>query len=206
MSNINKQSYAFTALTPIIAGRTEGIVHLAELRAVLARLGRDGTSPFARVPGTHFARFTVIEDVPQLGFPTESDVLQSKYLMLEADFDGARDAWLDGLRSHMSDTITAVYRHCLGFPGLHDAAAWRRYLVRCQLDTTLDFSPFDGDSLPSVQRALDTQRRFVGFVHAMQGRPPEQLQAAFRRFLADGAAKRDATVRDATARNDGSAA
>jgi len=184
MSNINKQSYAFTALTPIMAGRTEGIVHLAELRAVLAGLGRDNTSPFSRVPGTHFARFTVIEDVPQLGFPTDADVLQSKYLMLEADFDGARDPWLDALRTRAGDALTAVYRHCLGFPGVHDAAAFHRYLVAGQLETTLDFSPFAGDALPNVHRALETQRQFVGFVHAMQGRPPEQLQAAFRQFLA----------------------
>jgi hypothetical protein len=187
MSNINKQSYAFTALTPIIAGQTDGVVHLAALRAVLAGFDRPHASPFARLPGTHFARFTVLEDVPQLGLPTDADVLQSKYLMLEADFDGGRDAWLDALRTHTGDAMTAVYRHCLGFPGVHDAVAFRGYFVKCQLDTTLDFSPFDGDTLPAVQRALATQRRFVGFVHAMQGRPANQLQAEFRRFLAEHA-------------------
>lgn len=187
MSNINKQSYAFTALTPIIAGHTEGVQHLAALRAVLAGFDRPDASPFARLPGTHFARFTIIEDVPQLGLPTDADALQSKYLMLEADFDGSRDAWLDALRTHTGDAMTAVYRHCLGYPGLRDAVAFRQYFAKCQLDTTLDFSPFDGDTLPAVQRALETQRRFVGFVHAMQGRPAEQLQAEFRRFLAQHA-------------------
>jgi hypothetical protein len=187
MSNVNKQSYAFTALTPIIAGHTEGVQHLAALRAVLAGFDRPDASPFARLPGTHFARFTVLDDVPQLGLPTDADVLQSKYLMLEADFDGSRDAWLDALRTRTADAVTAVYRHCLGFTGVHDAAAFRAYFAKCQLETTLDFSPFDGDTLPAVQRALDTQRRFVGFVHALQGRSAEQLQTEFRRFLAEHA-------------------
>ena len=184
MSNINKQSYAFTALTPIIAGRTEGVVHLAAVRAVLAGLGEHVNSPFGRVPGTHFARWTVIEDMPQLGFPTHTDMLQSKYLMLEADFDGARDPWLEALRTRAGTVVESVYRHCLAFPGVHDASAFRRYLLACQLDTTLDFSPFDGDALPAVLRALETQRRFVGFVQAVQGRPPHELQAAFRQFAA----------------------
>ena len=183
MPNINEQSYAFAALTPILSGRTEGVVHAAELRSVLARLTDAGTEPFARVPGTHFARWTIIDDVPQFGFPTKADALQNRYLMLECDFDGGRDAWLAALCSTMPEVLRDVYSHCVGYPGLRDAAAFQRYLISCQLDTTLDFSPFSANPLPTVLRALALQRRFVGFAREVQGRSNLELRLAFTEFV-----------------------
>jgi len=177
------QSYAFAALTPIISGSTQGVIHAAELRSVLARLNDLKVSPFTRVTGTHFARWNVIDDMPQLGFPTEIDHLQSKYLLLETDFDGDRDTWIDAFATAMPDVIEALYRHCEGYPGVSSLADFRSYLLKCQLHTTLAFAPFGTAPLPQVLRALDTQRKFVGFMHATQGRSPLELRAAFTDFM-----------------------
>jgi len=188
MANVTGQSYAFAALTPIITGSTHGVIHTAELRSVLAGLGTGGASPFARLPSTHFARWAVIDDVPGLGMPTADDHLHSRYLLLVADFDGDRDAWLALAASAIPEVWDAVYAHCVAYPGAADLSAFRDYLTRCQLNTTLSFSPFAAEPLEKVLRALDTQRRFVGFAQAVQGRPPEELQRAFRDFMARDAA------------------
>ncbi len=183
MPDKSGQSYAFAAVTPIISGVTQGVVHAAELRSVLARLNELTTSPFARVSGTHFARWNVIDDMPQLGYPTGIDHLQSKYLMLEADFDGDRDDWISALVTAMPDVVNALYRHCVAYPGVDSLADFRNYLVKCQLHTTLDFAPYGTQTLDTVLRALDTQRKFVGFVHATQGRTPLELRTAFTDFM-----------------------
>ena len=183
MPDKSGQSYAFAALTPIISGSTQGVIHAAELRSVLARLNELKQSPFTLVPGTHFARWNVIDDMPQLGFPTDVDHLQSKYLMFEADFDGGRDEWIDAFGTLMPDIIDALYRHCEGYPGSADLAAFRKYLVKCQLHTTLDFAPYGDTPLATVLRALDTQRKFVGFMHATQGKSALELRAAFTDFM-----------------------
>ena len=182
MPNTEGQSYAFAAFTPIITGSTQGVIHAAELRSVLARLNQLATSPFTGVPGTHFARWNLIDDMPQLGYPSAEDHLKAKYLMLEADFDGDRDVWIDGLATAIPETITAVYRHCVGFPGLASLAAFRKYLLMGQLDTTLDFAPYKDSSLDTVLRALDAQRKFVGFVQQLQGRSDVELRLAFTDF------------------------
>lgn len=183
MPDKSGQSYAFAAVTPIISGSTQGVIHTAELRSILARLNELENSPFERVPGTHFARWNVIDDMPQLGYPTEVDHLQSKYLMLETDFDGDRDVWIDSFATAMPDIINALYRHCVGYPGVADLAGFRGYLLKCQLHTTLDFAPYGPSSLDTVLRALDTQRKFVGFVHASQGRSSLALRVAFTDFM-----------------------
>lgn len=183
MPDQSGQSYAFAAVTPIISGSTQGVIHAAELRSVLARLSELKTSPFARVTGTHFARWNVIDDMPQLGFPTAIDHLQSKYLLLEADFDGDRDAWLATFATTMPDIIDAIYRHCVAYPGVINMPGFCAYLVKCQLHTTLDFAPYGTRNLDSVLRALDTQRKFVGFMHATQGKSPLELRTAFTDFM-----------------------
>ena len=183
MPDKTAQSYAFAAVTPIISGSTQGVIHAAELRSILARLNELKTSPFTRVPGTHFARWNVIDDMPQLGFPTDIDHLQTKYLMLETDFDGDRDTWIDAFVTAMPDVINALYRHCEGYPGVQSLADFRAYLVKCQLHTTLAFAPYAAMPLPSVLRALDTQRKFVGFMHATQGKSPLELRTAFLDFM-----------------------
>lgn len=183
MPDKSGQSYAFAALTPILSGSTQGVIHAAELRSVLARLNELPESPFTRVPGTHFARWNVIDDMPQLGYPTEIDHLQSKYLLLEADFDGDRDTWIEAVATAMPDVIDALYRHCVAYPGLTALAGFQAYLVKCQLHTTLDFAPYATSSLDTVLRALDTQRKFVGFVHATQGKSALELRTAFMDFM-----------------------
>lgn len=183
MPDTSGQSYAFAALTPIISGSTQGVIHAAELRSVLARLNELTQSPFTLVPGTHFARWNVIDDMPQLGFPTAIDHLQSKYLLFETDFDGGRDAWLDAVGTLMPDIFDALYRHCVGYPGMTDLAAFRAYMLTCQLHTTLDFAPYGDTSLATVLRALDTQRKFVGFMHATQGKSALELRTAFTDFM-----------------------
>jgi hypothetical protein len=188
MANASGQSYAFAALSPVITGSTQGVIHAAELRGVLERIGTAERSPFARVPSTHFARWVVLDDVPGLGEPTADDHIHSKYLLFIADFDGERDLWLALTATAMPDTWDSVYAHCTGYPGAGDVAAFRAYMVRCQLDTTLSFAPFANDPLERVLRALDTQRRFVGFVQASRGRSAEDLQRAFREFMARDAA------------------
>lgn len=55
--NRSGQVYSLTTLTPVLAGHMDALAgHLDTLP------GREG-SPLARVPGTHFARWVMVDDV-----------------------------------------------------------------------------------------------------------------------------------------------
>jgi hypothetical protein len=59
--NVSGQAYALTVLTPILDG------HVQELTAHLEALPEGPQSPMARVPGTHLARWVVIDQVKYQG-------------------------------------------------------------------------------------------------------------------------------------------
>lgn len=182
------QAFALTVLSPILGGHTHGAVHAAEIRAALAPLHHGGRSPFAAINSLHLARFVVLDDLRQQGIPAKEDHLRSKYLVFVADFDGDFATFIESFRRNAPDLVTAVWQHCVGFPGVADPAAFLEYFRRCHITTTFAFGAYATTPLPRVLRALDSQRRLVRFLESTQDASPEQRHSAFRAFAAELAA------------------
>lgn len=181
MPNFDGGHYFLTVLAPIKAelhvdqhGRRRSPTHL--IREELAFLptaeqtrasaGRGAGSPFARVPGTHFARLFVLDDVvfngrlpsdvlldtvkraPPLTTPQPVDRLTAKYLVFVATFDAASgadsalDAYLTALWNEMRDPLAKLFHQCDGFDGVATAAQFCAYIRQCQVETTLPFNDY----------------------------------------------------------------
>ncbi len=182
MSNRFGEAYGLTTISPIIDGRTDGVHHAQELRATLARLPRGRHSPFARVSGTHTARWFVVDDLVSESYPAKEDHLNSKYLVFIADFDGSLEQYASSLAAAIPDVIDSVWGHCIGYPGSSRPLAVLDYIRDCQVNTTLYFGGYPGASVDDVLRALRVQRSMIEFVEQTRHLPSGELQAAFGRF------------------------
>jgi hypothetical protein len=84
----------------------------------LGQLGDAGPSPFARVPGTHFARWVFI---PALtgphDVPLEAD---GAFLLMCSDFDTSPASWTAALCEHAGAALAPVMDCWEGFPGCQD--------------------------------------------------------------------------------------
>src|SRR5580704_4109196 len=118
MANQSGQIYGLTILSPILESVSIDICHATALRWYLASLPRDHTSPFARVSSTHFARLVVMDDVVFVGAPAREEHLKSKYLVFESNFDGDLDTYLRRMAQDIPTEVDAVWRHCIGYPGI----------------------------------------------------------------------------------------
>jgi hypothetical protein len=185
MPNRFGQSYALTVLSPVIGGHTHGFAHATAIRTALARLSQGAKSPFATIDTLHMARLVVLDDLRLQGTPAKEDHLRSKYLVFVADFTGDLPAFVTALATRAGAFVTEVWQHCEGFPGVADVAAFQRYIERCQIPSTFPFGAYPKSSLADVLRALDTQRRLIGFLEQFQGAPPAELQQAFRTFVTE---------------------
>ena len=182
MSNRFGQAYGLTTISPIINGRTDGVHHSQELRATLAALPRAGRSPFARVSGTHTARWFVVDDLVSEDYPAIQDHLQSRYLVFIADFDGPLEQFVSSLVSAIPDVIDSVWSHCVGYPGSSRPLAVLDYIRDCQVNTTLYFGGYPGATVENVLRALLVQREMIRFVESSRHLPSGELLSAFRRL------------------------
>jgi hypothetical protein len=175
-NNISGQAYSLTVLTPIIDG------HEADLAQMLNGLQGADQSPLAGVPGTHFARWVVMDDVIYEGSDQgQREHLQHARLLFTSNFDGELEPYLDGLRTGLGPSADAVWGHCIGYPGATDAEAFARYLRHHQIDSSLFFSAYGDRTVADVQRSLALRTRVITFALAAQGLAAPELKAAFVR-------------------------
>ena len=183
MPNQSGNIYGLTNLSPIINGADGDISHDCAIRDYLANLPRDHRSLFAKVSSTHLARLVVMDDVVFVGTPAREEHLQSKYLVFETNFDGDLDTYLMRMAREAPEEVHAVWKHCVGYPGVQDAAAFAEYMKKCQIETTYFFADVNNKTVQQTLRALKVQSGLAHFIEANQGKSAGEIQAAFRQFL-----------------------
>lgn len=183
MPNINGSMYGLTVLSPINMDPNRNPSNAVSIREFLAGLEKNEHSPFAKVATTHLARWVVINDVIFEGAPAHQDHLKSQYLLFTSNFDGDLKAYLNLLWEKIPDVVKELWGHCVGFPGTNDAEAFRRYIEKCQIKTSFFFADVNDASLEKTLRALFGQKEFVTFVEDNQGKPGDQIHAAFKTLM-----------------------
>jgi hypothetical protein len=142
-------------------------------------LPRDHTSPFARVSSTHFARLVVLDDVVFVGAPSCEEHLKSRYLIFETNFDGDLDPYLIRMAKEVPNFVDSVWKHCVGYPGLADPAAFAAYMKKCQIETTFFFADVNNKTVQQNLKALQVQSALSHFIERNQGKPAAETQKSF---------------------------
>jgi len=173
--NVSGQAYGLTVLTPILDG------HLQELTEHLEALPEGPDSPLARVPGTHLARWVVIDQVKYQGHgQRHRDALSASRLLFTSNFDGPLDPYLQALRTGLAEDADAVWSHCRGYPGHHEGTAFASYLRAHALEAALFFAAYGGHTLEQVRSNLDERARLIEFALGAQGLGAADLKARFQ--------------------------
>jgi hypothetical protein len=171
--NVSGQSYGLTVLAPVAEGRA------GELVAHLDGLGDGDASPLARVPGTHIARWVVIDDVIfQAEGQRKHDKLTPR-LLFSSNFDGSLDAYLEGIRTGMAEEADAIWGHCRGYPGHRDGPAFAAWMRAHQLEAALFFAAYGGMTVDQVHANVERRRRLLDLIIEGQSLPPTDLKARF---------------------------
>jgi hypothetical protein len=170
--NLSGETYAFTALTPVRPQQLEA------LHKSLGALAPAGRSPFANVPGVHFARLVLVDDVKYQGPPQRRDSWRNPYLLTTTTTDGTTDP-LKHIYANVGDAANEIWGHCVGYPGRHDEAAFLRYFRRNQIRTNRFFCGYPDASVTDVLAGLDVNKKLLEFAYHHQGDDAETLRTAF---------------------------
>jgi hypothetical protein len=172
--NVSGQAYALTVLTPILDG------HAQRLTEHLEGLPEGAGSPLARVPGTHLARWVVIDEVRFQGAgQRHRDALGASRLLFTSNFDGDLDPYLEALRAALGEDADAVWGHCRGYPGHRDPAGFAGWLRAHALEASLFFAAYGGHTLEQVRANLEVRARLIEFALEAQGLGAADLKARF---------------------------
>ena len=165
--------YHFTALTPVLAGAE------AELRALVQSLPTGTASPFASIPGTHFGRWVVLEQLGSSRPGERAEPLRPARLLFSVIIDVDPDAYLRSMCVGIPKVVDSVWRHCSGYPGIDDHDAFSGYVRRYQLDHTYCLATSPEGTVDDVRRSLDRRRRLIDFAVRSPGGRGAALRRSF---------------------------
>lgn len=172
-----------TLLCPIKNGCVGDQSYASLTRAYLQSLEGE-LSPMAQVPNTFLCRFYLLNDVFFEGSPAVEDHLRSKYLVFCGNFHGDLETYLTGFWNGAQQHIRNTWQYCVAFEQVQNAASFIDYIKKCAVKTTFYFNGSSGAPLQEQLKALYLKQEFSQFACEHQGLPPDQLRAAFRRFVA----------------------
>jgi hypothetical protein len=124
-----------------------------------------------------------MDDVVFVGAPAREEHLNSRYLVFETNFDGDLDTYLTRMAREIPDFVDSVWKHCAGYPGVTDLAAFAAYMKKCQIETTFFFADVNDKTIQQNLKALQVQSALAHFIEVNQGKPAAEIQKSFGLLL-----------------------
>jgi hypothetical protein len=148
-----------TAMLALLAGRD-----------ALAALPTGKESPLAKLPGTHFARWVIVQHIDP----------DSEYLLFSAVYDDGPRGYLEEICARIRRQADAIWGHCDRYPGTADREEFVRYMERHRVKTNLFVAAYPDSPLHEVREALALRQRLIAFAPRAQSMTPQELQEGFR--------------------------
>lgn len=177
---------ALTVMTPVLEGRSRA---LAE---AIHALPKESASPFASVPGTHFARLVL---VPQLRWEPGrrrrrigrrdgdgAEKLRNEYLLFSTCSSDHLDGHIEAIRTGMPQEADAIWSHCVNYPGAAQEVPFHGWIRRGLVRTSLFHAGYPNATVEDVKGAVDIRNRLVAYAIDAQELSPAN---AHRRYLAE---------------------
>jgi hypothetical protein len=169
-------AYALTVIAAIEPG------HVEQVREVIETVPRGRSSPLARLGTVHTSRLQIFDHLVYQGAPQKPDKLRWDYLVFTAAFDGHDlDPFLDSIADRLPEAHS-WWRHCVGYPGLDDRTAFKRWIRDRQIHTSLFGVASPNRSVSEVLDSLVLREQLVDFVIENQNQPTgaAELQQRFQ--------------------------
>lgn len=172
--NVTGTAYALSVFTAIIKGHEEAV------REVIESLPLGPDAPIARLGTVHTSRLQIFTNLVHQGPSQKPDKLRNSYLIFTAAFDGELEPFLDSVIRLIPKEADSWWRHCVGYPGIDEPAAFKAWIRHNQVHTSLFAVASPNQSVPGVLAALDLRERVTNFAIEAQGLDAAELQKRFR--------------------------
>jgi hypothetical protein len=162
-------------LTAILAVRDSEHHALADRLRALTALE---TSPFTRLPATHYVRLAPFN---RLGADRPGEVVEelgAAYLLASLVFDGDPNRYLMSLARVCRQEVEQIFGCCLGWPGPSDLTAFAAWILQHECAPLHRFGASPAAS-PGILAALALRRRIVGFAVGTQDLAADALHQAY---------------------------
>jgi hypothetical protein len=172
---------AITVLTPV---KPFGTLKLRLVFFAAAHLPWLNTK-LVRLSFIHFARWTIITQLPHNGPPQPQEHLRHPYLFFESNFNGTWDEYIDAFSEVVPERMTAIWGSSYGFPGPRPVGPFKDYIRRNDLDVAHFYAAYPQATTTEVLSALDVARAHEAFERTALELDDAAFARAWQQLLTD---------------------
>jgi hypothetical protein len=179
--NVDGQAIAITVFSTV---KWWGGVWLPVL-FLIARL-------FPRVLGTleklsfiHFARWTLVREIPYNGPPQQQEHLAYPHLFFESNFNGGWEEYIDAFSHVLTSGMNAFWGSSYGFPKPLPTGPFKHYIHENEIEASHFWSAYPDATTTMVLGAIELAERLADFQERTKNVSPGEFADAWSAFLTD---------------------
>ncbi len=133
----------------------------------------------------HFARWTIVREIPTGGPPERRERLRHTYLFFESNYNGTWSQYIDAFSYVVPQHIEAIWKSSYGFPGAVPAHPLKDYIVAHEYPAEHYYSAYPEASTTMVLSALEVRRNLDQLRQRAGSMSPEAFDEAYKQLLTD---------------------
>jgi len=187
--NYDGQAIAITVFSTVRPWRNQlvplpGRVFLPLLFAVVARFPKV-TRTLRDLSFIHFARWSVIKQLPYNGEPQPRQKLHYPHMYFESNFNGGWEEYIDAFSHILTKGMTAFWGSSFGYPKPLPTGQFKTYIKQQELQASHYYSAYPQATVTMVNASLRLTERLERFRAEAAGLSPEAFAEAYAELLTD---------------------
>jgi len=179
--NIHGQAIAITVFSTI---KWWGKPFLPVLFAATKRVPKL-TDTLVKLSFIHFARWSVIDQIPYNGPPQTKRKLRYPHMYFESNFNGGWEEYIDAFSHILTSGMAAFWGSSYGFPKALPVGPFKRYIQDNETEASHYYSAYPEATITMVKGALDVERKVAPLKRNAAKMEPDAFATAYERFLTE---------------------
>lgn len=179
--NIHGQAIAITVFSTI---KWWGKLFLPVLFNVTKRVPKL-TVTLVKLSFIHFARWSVISEIPYNGPPQSKKKLRYPHMYFESNFNGGWEEYIDAFSHILTSGMASFWGSSYGFPKALPTAPFKAYIQENETEASHYYSAYPEATITMVKAALAVDGKLAPLKDRAESMDPDAFAAAWKRFLSD---------------------
>jgi len=179
--NIDGQAISITVFSTL---KLWGNAFLPALFAISKRRP-DLTKTLVELSFIHFARWSLVKEIPYNGAPQPKQKLRYTHMYFESNFNGGWEEYIDAFSHILTAGMAAFWGSSYGFPKALPVGPFKEYIKDNETDSSLYYSAYPEATITMIKRALELDAQLAPFAKRAKGMEPEAFAKAYEKLLTD---------------------
>jgi len=143
------------------------------------------TATLVRLSFVHFARWSLVKQIPYNGPPQPKQKLCYAHMYFESNFNGGWEEYIDAFSHIMTSGMAAFWGSSFGFPKALPVGPFKEYISENESGASHYYSAYPQATITMIRSALQLDARLAPLKRDAERMDPEAFQAAYTKMLSD---------------------